>query len=60
MVICLSKLIWKLKDKNIQYLIHFKQLAQLKSFIKVKKKFNLSLTEKYLILFKSEDATMNS
>ena len=57
---CLSKHIWKLQDKNIKYSIKFKQLAITTSFNPVTSICQLCLTEKYLIMFKPEGATLNS
>ena len=57
---CLSKHIWKLKDKQIKYSIKFKQLAKASSFNPVNSTCRLCLTEKYFIMFKPEGATINS
>ena len=57
---CLSKHIWKLKDKNVKYSIQFKQLALAPAYNPVTRICRLCLTEKYLIMFKPEGATINS
>ena len=46
----LSKLIWDLKDKNIQYKIKWKIIAKSNSYRAGSKNCNLCLTEKLLIL----------
>ena len=56
---CLSKYVWKLKDKKIQYSMKFKQLARAPSFNPTNNICRLCLTEKYFILFKPESATIN-
>ena len=56
---CLSKHVWKLKDKNIKYSMNFEQLAQAPSFNPVSNTCRLCLTEKYFIMFKPEGATIN-
>ena len=56
---CLSKHIWKLKDKNIQYSLKFKQLAKAPAFNPVTNICRLCLTEKYFLMFKSGGANIN-
>ena len=56
----LSKHIWKLHDKNIQYLLKFKHLAKAQAFNSVTNICRPCLTEKYFLTFKSEGANINS
>ena len=56
---CLSKHIWKLKDKKISYTIKFKQLGKASSFNPVTNQCRLCLAEKYFIMFKPEGANIN-
>ena len=56
---CLSKHIWKLKDKNINYSIQFKRLAQAPGFSPVTKQCRLCLNEKYFIMFQPQGANIN-
>ena len=56
---CLSKHIWKLKDKKILYTIKFKQLGKASSFNPVTNQCRLCLAEKYFIMFKPEGANIN-
>ena len=56
---CLAKHIWMLKDKNVDYTLKFKQLAQASAFNPVTGMCRLCLTEKFFIMFKPEGANIN-
>ena len=55
----LSEHIWKLKNRNIPYNIDWKILTRRQPFNPTKKCCDLCLTEKYLIMFRPEGATLN-
>ena len=55
----LSKYIWMLKDKKIQYQIRWKILAHAKPYSTSSKRCNLCLTEKFFIIFKPEASSLN-
>ena len=57
---CLSKHIWKLKDKCVNYSIQFKQLTQAPGFNPVTKQCRLCLSEKYYIMFQPHGANINT
>ena len=56
----LSKHVWNLKDKNIQYNIKWRKIKQARSYSNVTKKCNLCLWEKYFILCKPEMSSLNN
>ena len=56
----LSKHVWNLKDKNIQYNIKWRNIKQARSYSNVTKKCNLCLWEKYFILCKPEMSSLNN
>ena len=56
----LSKHIWNLKDRSVNYSISWKILAQGQPFNPTIKKCRLCLLEKYYIIFKPNGATLNS
>ena len=56
----LSKHVWNLKDKNIQYNIKWRKIKQARSYSNVAKKCNLCLWEKYFILCKPEMSSLNN
>ena len=51
--------IWELKREGVPYEVFWKILAQTRVFNSVSKIFQLCLTEKYLIMFSPEGATLN-
>jgi hypothetical protein len=55
----LSKHIWDLKDKNIQYALTWKKLNTATPYNNNSKKCNLCTTEKFYILYKTNMATLN-
>ena len=56
----LSKHVWNLKDKNIQYNIKWRKIKQAPSYSNVTKKCNFCLWEKYFILCKPEMSSLNN
>ena len=56
----LSKHVWNLKDKNIQYNIKWRKIKQARSYSNVAKKCNLCLWEKYFILCKPEMSSLSN
>ena len=56
----LSKYVWSLKDKGIQYNIKWRKIKQARSYSNVTKRCNLCLWEKYFIICKPEMATLNN
>ena len=56
----LSKRVWNLKDRNIQYNIKGRKIKQARCYSNVTKKCNLCLWEKYFILCKPEMSSLNS
>ena len=50
--------VWSLKDRNLN--IDIRETARAEPFNSATKKCQLCLTEKYLIMFKPEGATLNS
>ena len=56
----LSKHVWNLKDRNIQYNIKWRKIKQARSYSNVTKKCNLCLWEKYFILCKPEMSSLNN
>ena len=56
----LSKHVWNLKDKNIQYKIKWRKIKQARSYSNVAKKCNLCLWEKYFIPCKPEMSSLNN
>ena len=56
----LSKHIWALKRKNIEYSVSWKLIATAKPYSPVTGVCHLCTREKYYIVFKSELATLNS
>jgi hypothetical protein len=57
---CLSKYIWELKEKGIDYSINWKLIKKCKSFSPVSGRCILCLTEKLYIIFHPEMASLNS
>ena len=55
----LSKHVWKIKRKNEDYDIKWKIIEKLKSFNPVTNICNLCTTEKYHIIFNSEQGSLN-
>ena len=55
----LSRKIWKLKDKNINYEVKWKILQQAKPYQPGSRQCQLCLAEIYFILFKPEESTLN-
>ncbi len=55
----LSKHIWNLKDRNIEYNIKWRKIMRTRSYSKVTKSCNLCFWEKYFILCKPEMSTLN-
>ena len=55
----LSKHIWSLKERQINYQIKWKKVRQARSYSNVNKKCNLCLWEKYFIICKPEMSTLN-
>ena len=55
----LSKHIWSLKERQINYQIKWKKVKQARSYSNVNKKCNLCLWEKYFIICKPEMSTLN-
>ena len=56
----LSKYIWDLKDKNVEYTLTWKILARAQPFTQVTGLCQLCTREKYFIIFKSDLCTLNS
>ena len=56
----LSKHMWNLKDRKIQYNIKWHIIKQAQSYSNVTKKCNLCLWEKYFILCKPEMSSLNN
>ena len=55
----LSKYIWTLKDKNIDYNVSWRVLAQCQAYDNKTKRCNLCLKEKHLIICKPQLGTLN-
>ena len=55
----LSKYIWSLKDKNINYTVNWKVMGRAKTYSNMGKKCNLCLMEKYFIICKPETCSLN-
>ena len=55
----LSKHVWKLKDKNVDYKIKWKIIKQAKPYSNNSNRCNLCLCEKYFILWHPSLATLN-
>jgi hypothetical protein len=55
----LSKYIWSLKDKKINYNIKWRKIINARSYTNVSKKCNLCLWEKFFIICKPQMATLN-
>ena len=55
----LSKHIWSLKERKINYQIKWRKVKQAKSYSNVNKKCNLCLWEKYFIICQPEMSTLN-
>jgi len=55
----LSKYIWSLKERKINYKIKWRKVKQARSYSNVNKKCNLCLWEKYFIICKPEMLTLN-
>ena len=55
----LSKYIWSLKDRKINYEIRWRKIRQARSYSNINKKCNLCLCEKYFIICKPEMSTLN-
>ena len=55
----LSKHIWSLKERQINYQIKWRKVKQARSYSNVNKKCNLCLWEKYFIICKPEMSTLN-
>ena len=55
----LSKHVWDLKDRNINYEIKWRKVRQAKSYSNINKKCNLCLWEKFFIICKPEMSTLN-
>lgn len=56
----LSKFIWSLKDRKVNYEIKWRIVKQARSYSNINKKCNLCLWEKYFIICKPEMATLNN
>ena len=57
---CLSKYIWDLKERNIQYDIKWEILDKGSVFSPITERFNLCLKEKYYLIIKPELASINT
>ena len=55
----LSKHIWSLKDRRINYEIKWRKVKQARSYSNFNKRCNLCLCEKYFIICKPEMSTLN-
>ena len=55
----LSKYIWELKDRKIDYSIKWKIIAHASSYSKISKRCNLCTLEKFYIMFHKDMATLN-
>jgi len=55
----LSKYIWGLKERKINYQIKWRKVKQARSYSNVNKKCNLCLWKKYFIICKPEMSTLN-
>ena len=55
----LSKYVWNLKQRKIDYQIKWRKVKQARSYSNVNKKCNLCLWEKYFIICKPEMSTLN-
>ena len=55
----LSKHIWSLNERKINYQIRWRKVKQARSYSNVNKKCNLCLWEKYFIICKPEMSTLN-
>ena len=55
----ISKHIWNLKDKNLNYAIKWRILSRASHYSNTTKRCNLCITEKYYILCKRGFATLN-
>ena len=56
----LSKFVWHLKDRNIKYSIKWRILAKCNSYSNKTKRCQLCLHEKFLIIYHSNLASLNS
>ena len=56
----LSQYVWKLKDSNTSYSIHWKILKKCKAYSTASKRCNLCITEKYFIICRPDLGTLNS
>ena len=56
----LSKYVWGLKDKKVDYHIKWRIVRHAKSYSNVTKKCNLCLWEKYYIICRPDLATLNN
>ena len=56
----LSKYIWSLRDKSIPYNIKWRKVKQARSYSNISKRCNLSLWEKYFIIYKPDMSTLNN
>lgn len=55
----LSKYIWSLKERKINYQIKWRKVKRARSYSNVSKKCNLCLWEKYFIICKPQMSTLN-
>ena len=55
----LSKYIWKLKDRNIPYQIHWQKIGRAQAFNPTSRICRLCLLEKYFIMFRKDGASLN-
>lgn len=55
----LSKYLWELKEKRVDYLISWKIIARARSYSNATKRCNLCLTEKFFILSYPHEASLN-
>ena len=55
----LSSHVWELKDRGINYDIKWKLLERAPTFNPVTKKCRLCLKEKYFIMYRKENSTLN-
>ena len=55
----ISKYVWSLKDRKINYEIKWRKVRQARSYSNTNKKCNLCLWEKFFIICKPEMSTLN-
>ena len=55
----LSKYIWQLKESNIEHSIHWKILKKCKAYSNRRKRCNLCLHEKYIIIYCPKRSSLN-